>query len=299
MGDTLVALAGTEAGRQIALGLALLAAVAHALFGALQKGRFDPWLSRGAIDLCYALPALPVAVFLVPWPEPHMWPVFAACMLVHAAYKVLQAAAYQRGAYTVVYPVVRGTAPLFAVLGAAAIFGEVFTAGQWLGLAVLLAGIFGLAAYNLVHVTVARDTLVPALGLAVVTGGFVALYTTLDAWAVRATADPLTFLAWFFVIDGIVMPLVALPRLRRLPSSDLLPLLKRGVLGGLVAYVSFGSFILATRIGTVGESAVLRETSTVFAAALGWLLLGERTGPRRVALMGLIAGGAMIVKLTG
>jgi drug/metabolite transporter (DMT)-like permease len=299
MAEALVALAGTETGRQIALALALLAAFAHALFGALQKGRFDPWLSRGAIDASYGLMALPVALFVVPWPEPHMWPIFAACMAVHAAYKVLQAAAYQRGAYTVVYPVVRGTGPLFAVLGAGLFFGEAFAPGQWLGLAVLLAGIFGLAAYNMVHVTVDRDTLIPALGLAVLTGGFVAAYTTIDAWGVRATADPFTFLAWFFVLDGIVMPLLAIPRVRRLPSSDLLPLLKRGVLGGLVAYVSFGSFILATRIGDVGESAVLRETSTVFAALIGWLLLGERTGPRRVALMGLIAGGAVIVKLTG
>jgi drug/metabolite transporter (DMT)-like permease len=43
---------------------------------------------------------------------------------------------------------------------------------------------------------------------------------------------------------------------------------------------------------------VLRETSTVFAALIGWLMLGESTGPRRVALMTLIAGGAVIVQIT-
>ena len=30
--------------------LALPAAVLHALFGALQNGRHDPWLSRAAVD---------------------------------------------------------------------------------------------------------------------------------------------------------------------------------------------------------------------------------------------------------
>ena len=38
---------------------------------------------------------------------------------------------------------------------------------QWLGVAVLLSGIFGLAVYNLVFLTKARDTLDPALALAV------------------------------------------------------------------------------------------------------------------------------------
>jgi drug/metabolite transporter (DMT)-like permease len=57
--------------------------------------------------------------------------------------------------------------------------------------------------------------------------------------------------------------------------------------------------MLATRLDKVGEAAVLRETSVVFAALIGWLLLGERTGPRRVALMALIALGAVIVESGG
>jgi hypothetical protein len=70
-------------------------------------------------------------------------------------------------------------------------------------------------------------------------------------------------------------------------------------LGGLVAFASFGSIMLATRLDSVGEAAVLRETSTVFAAAIGWLFLKESIGPVRLALMGLIAGGAVIVEFGG
>ncbi len=299
MSDWLISLEGTDDGARLALALALLAAFLHALFGALQKGRHDPWLSRAAIDSSYGVIAAPFALFVVPWPEPRMWPIFAGAMAIHAAYKLLQAAAYQRGAYTVVYPVVRGTGPLFAVIGAGLVFGEQFAPLQWLGLAVLLSGIFGLSAYNLVHATVDRETLKPALALAVATGAFVAAYTTYDAYGIRATADPFTFLAWFFFLDGWFMPLVTARRWRHLPSSDLLPLLRRGVLGAFVAYFSFGSIMLATRLDDVGEAAVLRETSTVFAALIGWLVLGERVGPRRLALMALIAAGAVIVELGG
>ena len=75
--------------------------------------------------------------------------------------------------------------------------------------------------------------------------------------------------------------------------------MKRGLLGGVVAYLSFGSIMVATRLGNVGEVAVLRETSTVFAALIGWLLLKEHVGPRRLALMALIAAGAVIVEMGG
>lgn len=299
MSDWLRSLEGTTAGHDLALALALFAAVLHALFGALQKGRHDPWISRAAIDASYGLIAVPFALFVVPWPEPHMWPIFAGAFVIHAGYKVLQAMTYARGAYTVVYPVVRGTGPFFAVIGAGLVFGETFTLGQWAGVAVLMAGIFGLAAYNLKHVDVDRETLVPALWLAVATGAFVAIYTTYDAYGIRATADPFTFLAWFFMFDGILFPVLMARRLLRLSRAEALPLLRLGITGAFVAYFSFGSIMLATRLDKVGEAAVLRETSTVFAALIGWLVLGEKVGAVRAALMGLIAAGAVVMEMAG
>ncbi len=300
MSDWLISLEGTEAGHRLALALALIAAFLHAVFGALQKGRHDPWLSRGAIDASYGLMAAPFAFFVVPWPAPHLWPILAGAFAIHLGYKVLQAMAYMRGAYTVVYPVVRGTGPLLTVIGAYWIFGETFTPQQWLGVAVLLAGIFGLAGYNLVHIVAARDTLPAALGLAFLTGGFVALYTTYDAYGIRAAADPFTFLAWFFFLDGLAIPVIAAKRWGRMPDRPAVgPLMARGVLGGLIAFGSFGSIMLATRLDKVGEAAVLRETSTVFAAVIGWVFLREAVGPRRLALMALIAAGAVIVEFGG
>ncbi len=300
MSDWLISLEGTEAGRHLALALALSAALLHAIFGALQKGRHDPWLSRGVIDFSYFAMAAPFALFVVPWPEPHMWSIFGWVLVIHTLYKILQGLAYSKGAYTVVYPVVRGTGPLFTVIGAYFLFGEVFTVIQWMGIGVLLAGIYGLAVYNLRTLTLNRDTMPLALGLAVTTGLFVALYTTYDAYGIRATANPFTFLAWFFFLDGLFMPCLAYLRWRNMTNRPTTgPLMLRGVAGGLVAFMSFGSIMLATRLDKVGEAAVLRETSTVFAALIGWLILRETVGPRRIALMGLIATGAVIVEFGG
>ena len=289
-------IAGTPEGARIASMMALSAALLHAIFGALQKGRHDPWISRAAIDIAIVALALPVALFIAPWPEPVLWPIFAGMVVIHIAYKLSQAMTYQRGAYTVVYPVVRGTGPLVTVIMASVVFNERYNLTQWLGVATLVAGILGLAAYNYRKLDVGRETLVPALIWAAITGIFVAAYTTYDAWGIRQAANPLTFLAWFFLLDGLFMPLFARHRLALLPRAEWRGLAIRGVIGAFVAFASFGSIMMATRIDEVGRAAVLRETSTVFAALVGWLVLGEKVGPARAALMALIAAGAVIME---
>ena len=299
MSAWLISLEGTPAGQHLAMALALMAAVLHALFGALQKGRFDPWVTRGAIDANYGLIAAPLALFVVPWPEPFMWPIFAGMLLIHVTYKVLQAMAYMRGAYTVVYPVVRGTGPLVSVLIAGVVFSEVYAPLQWVGVLLLSGGILGLAAHNLRFLAVGRDTLIPALGFALATGVTVAAYTTYDAWGIRATADPFTFLAWFFFLDGMIMPIATAGRIRALPRADWPALAKLGFGGAIVAFFSFGAVMLATRLDKVGEAAVLRETSTVFAALIGWAVLGEKVGLARAGLMALIALGAVVMEFGG
>ncbi|MEM9270829.1 MAG: EamA family transporter, partial [Pseudomonadota bacterium] len=77
------------------------------------------------------------------------------------------------------------------------------------------------------------------------------------------------------------------------------PLMLRGLIGALIAFVSFGSVMMATFLDKVGEAAVLRETSTVWAALIGWAILREPVGPVRAVLMALIALGAVVVEFGG
>lgn len=292
-----MAIEGTESGRQFAFFLALMAGVLHAAFGAMQKGSVDPWIMRGAIDISYGLMALPIVIYIVPWPETYQFVILVGVWFIHTAYKILQAMAYTRGAYTVVYPIVRGSAPLFTVIGAYFLFGEIFGLGEWFGLLILLSGIFGLAIYNLVTNEVDRKTLNMALGLAFCTGLFVALYTTYDAYGIRNSADPFTFVAWLFLIDSFAMPIIAFVYAQK--NKILLRgngLFWRGPIGGVLAVTSFGSILLATRLDKVGEAAILRETSVIFAALMGWLFLKEKVGAYRLILMSLIVLGAVLVE---
>jgi len=299
MSSWLLSLAGTPAGTTLAVCLALISALAHAVFGALQKGQHDPWMTRAAIDLGLLVLSAPLALFAVPWPRGIEWGVILGALAIHFAYKLTMALAYERAAYTVVYPVVRGTGPLATLVFAALFLGEAYRPLQWGGVALLSGAILMLAAINLRGVRIGRGALWAGLAWAFAGGLLVAVYTTYDAWGIRLTPDPFTFLAWFFLITAVDFPTLMAVRLARGRASlpPLPPLVLRGLIGALVAFVSFGGVMLATRLGQVGEVAALRETSTVFAAILGWAVLGEKVGPARAALMGLIALGAVLVQI--
>lgn len=299
LSDWIVGIAGTPEGARLAVWLALVSACAHAFFGTLQKGRHDPWVSRAAIDAGTCLLALPLALFVVPWPSGWEWALLAGAMAVHFAYKLAMARAYAAAAYTVVYPVVRGTGPLVTVGFAMVVFAESYSAAQWAGVALLSGGILALAGLNLNGtLRLDRPLLWAGLGWAVLGGLLVAVYTTYDAWAIRSTADPFTFLAWFFVLGSLDFPLLMARRLGvELRGPGGRRLMVRGLAGAMVAFVSFGGIMLATRVGPVGQAAVLRETSTVFAAFFGWALLRERVGMARAGLMAMIAAGAVIVQV--
>ncbi len=300
MSQTFAALEGTPEGARLAILLALAAALAHAVFGALQKGRYDPWLSRGAIDLGIMVLSAPVALFLVPWPRGGEWRIMAGVVAIHFIYKLTMALAYERAAYTVVYPVVRGSGPLATLAFAAIFLGEHYSALQWMGVLILSGAILALARVNLRGAKTSVQALRRGLAWALAGGVMVAVYTTFDAWGIRQTPDPFTFLAWFFLVTSFDFPLLVLWRHLRgigepIPARPRV-LLMRGVIGALVAFVSFGGVMLGTRLGKVGEVASLRETSTLFAALIGRVVLGEKVGAVRAILMGAVAAGAILVQ---
>ena len=120
---------------------------------------------------------------------------------------------------------------------------------QCLGVACLSGGILLLAARYLSEEKIDPHALKTGLGWALTGGVLVAIYTTYDAFGIRQSPDPFTFLAWFFFVTSFDFPLLAAWRYRRAGVVlPLRPLMWRGLAGALIAWVSFGGVMLATRL---------------------------------------------------
>jgi len=293
-------MAGTPQGEVLALVLALLSAFSHAVFGAINKGGMDPYINRGAINICYSLYALPFVIFVFPVPD---WPLFQMLILsflIHLIYEWLQAAAFSRGEFTLVYPIARGTGPLIIALLAIVVFDENLENSQWLGLIILSGSILSLAGLNLrgEHLRPQNLQLLKiTIALALMAGISVAVYTTIDAYGIRLAQNPFSFLAWFFFMGGFGFPVVAYARWRRIVEKPPLgDLAMRGIFGALIALLSFGSLMLATRLGSVTEAAALRETSIIFATGIGVLFFREKVTLPRLLVIAMIACGAVMVE---
>ena len=65
----------------------------------------------------------------------------------------------------------------------------------------------------------------------------------------------------------------------------------KGIAGGVTAMLGYAIVLWAMNRGAMASVAALRETSVVFAALIGTLLLGEAFGARRiVAALGVALG---------
>ncbi len=279
-----------------------MSAVAHATLGAISKGGPDPVITRGAINVVYSLVALPFVAFVFPLPTAEVFAVIAAAYFAHLVYEWFQARSYTIGAFTLVYPLARGIGPLTIAVASLFIFSESLQATQWAGLFLLSGSIFLFALTNYrraIRAEEQTDNLRGAIRAAVLCGLMIAVYTLVDAYGIRLSQNPLGFLFWIFFVGGFGFPLVAWRHWSRLElRPDISGLWPRAIAGAAAAYLSFGSLMLATRLGSVSETAAIRETSIIFATAIGVFFFRERITWTAVLLVVLIALGATLVKTT-
>jgi uncharacterized membrane protein len=214
----------------------------------------------------------------------------AASATIHIGYELALMRSYRIGAFSQVYPIARGTSPLVVAFAAFFLAGERLSVAAAAGIAILAGGLAGLA---LSSGRFTRAEL-PAVGAAVLTGFTIAGYTIVDGLGVRHTADPYSYAALLFLLQGPVFPVIY--AVRRPATSWLTGAAAgRGLLAGALSLVAYGTVLWAQTRAPLAEVAAIRETSVVFAALVGMKLFGERFGSRRVAAALLVAAGIVLI----
>jgi drug/metabolite transporter (DMT)-like permease len=273
-----------------ALSLILLSAAVHAIVNILTKRADNKYATRLLIGVFSAIFVTP-ALFFVPLPSGAWW-FLGATALVHALYELLLVRSYESAAFSAVYPVARGTGPLFTATGAVLFLHEHPPAVQLLGIAFVCAGVISIGFSHR-----ATDGALKGIGFALATGLTIGIYTLIDASGVRAVANPFSYVLWFFVAHGFCV-LVTAPGIRgRAVVIEARKEWKLGVLLGLLSITTYGSAMLAYRFGATAQLAALRETSVLFGTALAMSFLGEHMTLRRWIAAGAIAGGAILLQV--
>jgi drug/metabolite transporter (DMT)-like permease len=270
----------------------LFGALLHATWNAVIKAGRDPFMDTVLVSSSAAVLAL-LVVPLLPLPAPASWPYVAASVAIHVVYFGLVAAAYRAGDMSHAYPLMRGTGPLFVALLSGVLLGEHLTPAAWAGVILICGSILAMTFAGSAH---GPPTRLPT-ALALLNAGVIASYTFTDGAGVRLSGHAPSYTMWVFI--GTAVPLLALAAARR--PADLAAAFRRRwpvALGG--GACSLGSYALALWAMTkapIATVSALRETSILFALALGVLVLKEKVRPVRLLAGAGIALGVVALRL--
>ncbi len=279
----------------LALFLVLIAAVLHAFWNLLAKDARDSsafmWWGVSVGAAWYGAWVLTQTWMGLPR---EVWLIFAASLTMEVAYVGLITRGYATGDLSQVYPIARGSPPLLIALFSAIFIGERLPALGYVGIALLVVGVY------LASLPSLDDLWKPLRALshrpaqwALLAAFTVSVYSTLDKIAM-GYATPLVYNAWVYAGIGIGYAPVVWSRVNRASTLQEFKTNWRRIAIGSVATV--GSYLLAlTGMAMTAASYVgaVRATSVVIGALFGWLLLKESFGAVRV-----FAAAVMVVGLT-
>lgn len=268
----------------------LLAALLHASWNAMIKGGGDVLLDTAAIVAGAGLVALPF-LFAVPLPAPASWPYIGASVAIHVAYYYLMINAYRSGDLSLVYPLMRGVAPLITALLGIALLRELPGPMSWSGMVLISAGVVALALRSVHHTPSAR-----AVTFALLNAAVIAVYTIVDGTGARLAGDAWAYIVWLFVLDAVPFTVYMLLRHRADFLRHLRRNPKRGLLGGALSAGAYAISVWAMTKAPVALVASLRETSVLFATLIGARLLHEKLTPRRWAGVAAVVLGVIALK---
>ncbi len=274
----------------LVLVLVLSSAAMHAAWNALVKAGGDR-LVLTTLVMMGPVPVCIVALFFLPDLPSAAWPFLLASTVIHYAYYVLLIAAYGHGDLSQVYPISRGAAPALVALAAWIYARENLSAVETAGVLIVSLGVMSLAWRRGVRPR-AEST---ALALALLNAIVIASYLVVDGTGVRRAADPLTYIAWLFVLEGVPLLGFTLWRRRHCISAAFSPYLAQGTIGGVIAGISYAIAVWAMSLGPMAHVVALRETSVLMGAAIGVVMLKESFGLHRIVSAAVVAVGAVLL----
>lgn len=250
--------------------------------------------ARSVTSISGAVIMAPFA-FVTPLPNVATWEVLAFALPAHWLYQTALVRALSRGDLSLVFPVMRGSAPLLTALVAGLVLHEHLS----------MLALCGLAIASLATIVFAipqkaasqpMDLHKSAMFWAAATGVTVAIYNVVDAKGTRVAPEPFSFTVWLFLLDWIGINTVTALTRGRAYVRMLKANFRYGFGAGALSVLSFSAALYGFSIAPVAYISALRETAVIFGALLGWFLLKEGFGVRRTLAALLLACGLIVLQ---
>lgn len=270
----------------IATACALVAAVLHATWNLYAKQSGDRFLALWAqFFVAGTLSGAILLAWTVRSGAPDIaWWWSAASGTGHLPYVIWLARAYERGDFSLAYPIMRGGGASSAAILGLLLLGDRLSALSLSGIGLVMVGMWLLT----------RGGIGRHLAAAALVAVNIGVYTAIDAHGARES-QPIAYALSVFVTGTVTTTAWGLLTRR----GELLPFLRRharisaGV--GPMSIVSYSLVLYAVTRAPVGYVATLRESSVLVAAFAGWRLLDEGDHRRRIAAAAVIVGGLALL----
>ncbi len=267
------------------------AALLHAGWNAIVKTGLSKQTSMFLLSVGHALIGVAVAVSK-PFPAAEVWPWLLASGLIHMAYQLFLAFAYEHGDLSRVYPIARGAAPMIVTVVSVMFLSDPMTATEYAGVLVLGLGI-AFMARGVLSNGESRRLLPFAFGSAAATAG----YTLADGLGARVAGDPLQYVGWLMILSAVFYTPAAIALRGRAVMRASAREWAMGLVAAAASFAAYAIAVWAMTVAPLALVAALRETSILFAVLLGWLLFRDRMDRGKIIAAVLIVLGVVLVRL--
>ena len=184
---------------------------------------------------------------------------------------------------------------MLSSIGAFLILGETPTGMGLLGLALVVAGILLIATQGKLA-AFTRPGGQAGVRWGVTTGGLIASYTVVDAYAVKALGIAPVVLDWFTNLLRVFLLLPVVLADRRRAIAAMRGHWRTAIGVGVLQPLSYILVLAALTNGApLSLVAPMRELSMMVGALMGMLILRETVGPWRLAGCGVLIAGVILL----
>ena len=270
--------------------LALTAAVLHASWNISVKQSGDKRLALwGQFAIGGALSGAVILAWTMISGAPSIaWGWAAVSGAMHVPYIMLLSRAYDRGDFSMSYPIIRGGGALAAALGGVLILHDTISFVSAFGILLVVAGLLVLATSGSWHV----------VGAALSVASTIAVYSVSDAHGTRQS-NAIGYALALNVCAAVITSLWVASTRRTEMMPEMKNNWKRFGFAGIASTTAYTLIMIAYQHAPVGYVAALRESSVVLAAFAGWKMLDEGDHRRRITSAAIVLVGLTVLVAGG